>query len=176
MAYTYWQDELELVAPDTRRGYLLYFNGFIEWLGVDAESLYQWQKRLLEDGDPRTNREIVHKFVAWYREKQRTKGWAGSTVARTSYAVRSFFTANSLVFPIRQRDLPRQHPNGARVIMLDEIRQLWDLVSNQFKLRKRAIMMVLKDSGLRRGDICLMNIEHYLGAARACWIKSRGQE
>ena len=48
--------------------------------------------------------------------------------------------------------------------MLDEIRQLGDLVSNQFKLRNRAIMMMLKDSGLRRGDICQMNIEHYLGA------------
>ena len=38
MAYTYWQDELELLAPGTRRGYLLYFKGFIKWLEVDAEA------------------------------------------------------------------------------------------------------------------------------------------
>jgi hypothetical protein len=88
MAYTYRQDELELLAPGTRRGYLLYFKGFIKWLEVDAEELYQWQKRLLEDGNPRTNREIVHKFVAWYREMQKTRAFysrLGWKHTRTSY-------------------------------------------------------------------------------------------
>lgn len=71
MAYNYRVDELELIAAGTRRGYLLYFNKFIEWLEIDAEEFYLWQKRLLDDGDPRTNREIVYKFIAWHRERAR---------------------------------------------------------------------------------------------------------
>ena len=164
MAYEYWQEELKLLAPATRQVYVHYFNAFISWLGVSPEELYQWQKRLIENGDKRNNREIVHKFVEYYRFRIANEGLQGSTILKMNVAVQSFLAANSLEWPIRPRDLPPSNPVGARVILLDEIKQLWDLVSNENKLRNRAILMMLKDSGLRRGDVVKMNIEDYLGS------------
>ena len=164
MAYNYWQEELKSLAPTTKNGYMHYFKAFLTWLNVTPEELYLWQLRLNQDGDQRTNREIVHKFVEYYKIRIAKDGLKGSTIHRMSMSVQSFFASNNLEWPIRTRDLPPSNPVGARVILLDEIRKLWDLVSNENKLRNRAILMMLKDTGLRRGDITKMNVEDYLGS------------
>ena len=164
MAFEYWQEELKLLAPTTQQGYLHYFNAFISWLNVTPEELYQWQLRLNQDDDKRTNRELVYKFVEYYKLRIAQGGLKGATIHRMSISIQSFFTANSIVWPIRSRDLPPSNPVGAKVVQLDQIKQLWDLVSNENKLRNRAILMMLKDTGLRRGDISKMNVEDYLGS------------
>lgn len=155
---------MELLADSTRETHLYYFNEFTDWLGVSGEELYQWQRRLMDDGDPRSNRDIVRRFLEWGRLRMDVDDWSGGTVLRASYALKSFFTANALVFPIRPRDIPNYTVTGARVVMLDEIRTLFERIAGQFHTRNRALIMVLKDTGLRRSDISRLNCEDYLGA------------
>ena len=164
MAYNYWVEELDLLAPSTRDTHLHYFNLFIGWLGVDAEELYNWQRRLVDDGDPRSNRELVNKFREWGRLMMKREGWGGGTVLRASYAVKSFFAANALVFPIKPRDIPKFSSSGARVVLLDEIRVLVDRVAGEHRVRNRALLMMLKDTGLRRSDVSRLDVGDYLGA------------
>ncbi len=52
----------------------------------------------------------------------------------------------------------------ARVILIDEIRTLLEFVAGQFRIRNRAIIMMLKDTGLRRSDLSKMTVEDYLMA------------
>ena len=91
MAYEYWQEELKLLAPATKQGYVHYFNAFIKWLKVSPEELYLWQLRLNQDKDQRNNRELIHKFVEYYRFRMSEDGLKGSTVHRMSHSIQSFF-------------------------------------------------------------------------------------
>jgi integrase len=164
MAYQYWLGELEYLADTTRRNYVHYFELFINWLEVDAEELYQWQKRLLDDGDPRSNRGVVLKFREWSEVMINSRDWTGSTVLKASYGIRSFFTANSILFPLRKQDIPRFTEVGARVVLLDEVRVLVERIAGEHRVRNRALLMVLKETGLRRSDVSNLNVEDYLGA------------
>jgi len=92
------------------------------------------------------------------------RGFAIGTAHLVSNAVKSFMKANGLLFPLYSRDLPRRTVQGSRVVRLDEIRELWDVVGNELKLRNRALLMVLKDTGLRVSDMCSLTCEMYHGA------------
>jgi hypothetical protein len=60
-------DELSLLADNTQRSYKQYFSKYLEHQKITAEKLYLWQKRLLDDGDPRTNREVVRNVTEFIR-------------------------------------------------------------------------------------------------------------
>lgn len=160
MAYQYWLDELSLLANNTQRNYKLYFHKYLDYAGVSAEELYQWQKRLLDDGDTRTNREVARN-VAQCVADMVDDGYSTGTSVIIASAVRSFMTANGLAFPLTPKDLPKVNNDGSRVVLIDEIKQLWDVVGNELKERNRALLMVLKDTGLRVSDIVQFTCEMY---------------
>ena len=41
-------DELTLLAHNTQQSYKRYFNRYLDQVGLSAEGLYEWQKRLHE--------------------------------------------------------------------------------------------------------------------------------
>jgi len=163
MAYQFWLDELSLLAEGTQRNYKHSLQVYLDWAGVDAEALYLWQKRVLEDGDPRTDREVA-RSVAHCASDLVARGYATGTAAILSSAVHSFMEANGLTFPLRSKDMPRVTQEGSRVVLLSEIRLLWDVVGNELKERNRALLMVLKDTGLRVSDVVRLTCEDYYGA------------
>lgn len=172
MAYEYWLSELSLLAPKTQRNYKHYFNMYLEYAKQSPDELYQWQKRLLDDGDPRTNREVALNVAhcirdlveGEYQPNPDVDRLSSGTAAIVASSVRSFMKANGLVFPLSNRDIPKVNSNGSRVIMLDEIKQLWDVVGNELKDRNRALLMVLKDTGLRVSDVVSLTCEMYYGS------------
>lgn len=163
MAYRYWLSELSLLAVNTQRSYKLYFDRFLDFCGCDAEELYVWQRRLLDDGDPRSNREVVRRLVEFMNGLM-DEGYASGSVVIAVNAVKSFMAANALVFPVRRSDVPRVVTGGSRVVGLDEIRLLLDHVDNQYWDRNTAVIFMLKDTGLRESDISGMDVVDYLGA------------
>jgi integrase len=165
VAYQYWLDELSLLASNTQRNYKHYFDIYIKYAEVSAEELYRWQKRLLDDGDPRTNREVA-RSVAQCIAEMVDEGYSSGTSVIVASAVRSFMTANGLTFPLTPKDLPKVNNEGSRVALLDEIKQLWDVVGNELKERNRALLMVLKDTGLRVSDIVQLTCDQYYNSKK----------
>ena len=66
---------------------------------------------------------------------------------------------------VKAKDKPRRFHNGSRVILKQQIKSLLEHVGNEFKERNQAIILFLKDSGLRVGDLSNMNVGHYREAA-----------
>ncbi len=151
------------MAHNTQQSYKRYLNRYLDHVGLSAEELYEWQKRLLDDGDPRTNREVA-RSVAEFMRLMISKGSAPGTSVVVVNAVKSFMLANSLTFPIRKTDLPVVRTQGSNVVTLEQIREIYDSVPNRYKARNRALIMVLKDSGLRASDVSNISVENYLAA------------
>ena len=80
-------------------------------------------------------------------------GYASGTAHHTIKATRSFFNANqeNLIFNGSKHKV---RSRGQRIIEKDEIKQLLDLTGS---LQNKAIIMTLKDSGLRVSDIVKLN-------------------
>ena len=90
MAYNFWLSELSLLATKTQRNYKHYFQVYLDCAGIDSNELYEWQKRLLDDGDPRTNREVAHSVAKCIKALVDDGDLASGTAAIIASAVRSF--------------------------------------------------------------------------------------
>jgi len=72
---------------------------------------------------------------------------------------------SGLDFPLRAGDLPRVVISGSRVALVDEIRELLDLMGgDRNRYRNRALIMVSKDTGFRDGDVRRLDLSHVEGA------------
>jgi len=163
-AYDYWLDELSLKEHATQINYLRYFHRYLEARGWTPEELYERQRVVLMDGDPRSNREIVLDLSRYIRDMVK-EGYASGTAVKAGHAVVSFMAANGLDFPLRAGDLPRVVMSGSRVALVDEIRELLDLMGgDRNRHRNRALIMVSKDTGFRDGDVRRLDLAHVEGA------------
>lgn len=126
-AYDYWLDELSLKEYATQINYLRYFHRYLEARGWTPEELYERQRVVLMDGDPRSNREVVLDLSRYIRDMVK-EGYAAGTAVKAGHAVVSFMAANGLDFPLRAGDLPRVVMSGSRVALVGEIRELLDLM------------------------------------------------
>ena len=68
------------------------------------------------------------------------------------------FIANKLS-PIKFKSYPKDNPKAKDLITLEQIRETVKRAPN---LEARALLMVLKDSGLRISDICLLRAEDFI--------------
>jgi len=159
-AYDYWMDELSLKAEATRLNYLRYFHRYLDARGWSAEELYRRQREALSDGDPRSNRAVVVDLSRYVRGMV-GEGYATGTAVKVAAAVQSFMKANGLMFPIHSGDLPRVVMSGSRVALVEEVRELLDLMGgDRMRHRNRAIVMVSKDLGFRDGDVSRLDMRH----------------
>ena len=164
-AYDYWLAELSLKSEATQANYLRYFNRYLEARGMTAEELYERQRAVMGDGDPRSNREVVLD-VSRYVRGMVEEGYATGTAVKAAQAVQSFMRANGLVFVFHSGDLPRVVMSGSRVALVEELRELLDLMGgDRMRHRNRAIVMASKDLGFRDGDVRRLNLSHVEDAA-----------
>ena len=160
-----WVDELKTMAKNTQRQYPRVFIQFLERWSVDPEELFELKLKHSKSEDPRDRRGIE----SWVRISMKEiidSGLAPSTARMTSKAVNSFFTAQNLEFSLRPREVPKTYYNGSRIILKDQIRELYERVGEEHRLRNRAIIMALKDSGLRISDLGSLDVGDYLKTKR----------
>ena len=158
-----WEMELEIKAEGTREIYLMYFERFLERWGLTPDGLYEMRIGDLKSEDPRDHKRI-EKMVKVQMAEMKRRGAAASTCRHLWKAVRSFFEAQGLEIKVKAKDMPRGQYNGQRLAMADQIREMWDAASWEFKKRNRALITFLKDSGLRVGDVAALNVDEYLEA------------
>ena len=155
--------------PGTRRGYIDAFNKFMEWADIDPEKLYSIQYGA-ELGMMNGNIEPwkvneASSLVADYMAKMMSEGYSASHAKQAYKAVRLFMRASGLkYFEIDREDKPQGYSAGQASTTTDQILGLLDACHGRFKLRNRALILFLKDSGFRVSDASPRTVEEYLEA------------
>lgn len=152
-----FERRLELKAENTRRNYRCAFRKFLKTNGLSEEELLELAEKDLEE---------VELLVIEAMRMEIDKGNKPTTARLTYKAVRFFLKANGFKnFSLDREDKPKAVYSGSRRTTDAHIRELWDSFSADYKTRNRAILMFLKDSGLRISDACNLNVEHYRAAS-----------
>jgi integrase len=158
-----WNEELVGKAKHTKTIYINKFNLFLERWELSPDDLFELRKRSLESEDPRDKRE-VERMVRIMMAECKEAGFSASTCRQYSKALNSFFEAQGLPLKLKAKDHPKGFSNGQRLALGEHIRTMWDYAATQFKYRNRAMLMFLKDSGLRIGDANALNVSDWLEA------------
>jgi len=182
LALERWLRRLNGSAKATRRTYLRHFRLFCTRYGLTPEQLYQLRLKEVQSGDPLVRGQVRDMVIGLLREMKegRRDGWpedaqalvrpgpkSPSTCHQVTKAVVSFFeTFESLELNIKAKDQPHGSHLGQRGISAEEIALALDSAGAENKLRNRAIVLFLKDSGLRRSDLPLLNVGDYKSATR----------
>ncbi len=160
-AYRVWMDQLNTKAQGTRWTYLHWFSKFLARYEVpDAEALYRMKLEDLKSEDTR-DRLRVEAMAKTMMFEEIKNGYKPKTVAHLVKSLKSFFDAQNLPFSIKPGDMPKGESIGRRLILKDQIAAVFDSVGAENKLRNRALIMMLKDSGLRISDVAALTVESY---------------
>jgi len=155
-----WLMELKALSESTRRQYLDHFQRFCKRWGKTPDEIYD----LYANAETPRARRFFQNMLKRHMKEMRDSGRSASTCRMAYKAVSSFFKAQGIRFKIGSRELPRGQYNGQRRIKRDQIAKLYDVVGPEFRLRNRALIMFLKDSGLRISDAAKLNVSDYLNA------------
>lgn len=144
---------LALKEPSTQRNYRCALNKFMQFSGKTAGELITMD---LDD---------VGLLV---QEAMRAEEKAGKKPT-TSYmiykAVRFFMRSAGKNLILEREDKPRLIYNGSRGVTEEEIRELYNAFGRaNFRIRNQAILLLLKDSGLRISDVAKLDVKDYRGA------------
>jgi len=82
--------------------------------------------------------------------------------------------ANGIEFKLKARDKPRGHGSGVRMILPEQIRELYESMPWEFRLRNQALIMFLKDSGLRVSDVARLNVGDWMAAET--YVNEKGEK
>ncbi len=161
-AESYWEKFLGKKAPATARGYRNRFNAFLEFAGLTHEGVYDLQLVAERADDPREGDVVVDLAVSFFQHLTE-EGYAPGTVAGHASAIKMFMVSNKCNgFTIPREDVPYVDADGSHVITGEQYVAAWDSVSQEFKLRNRALLSFLKDSGIRTGDAARFSVRDYL--------------
>ena len=162
-SWNLWLNDLDTKSESTRYIYLRYFLKFLERWDTDPERLYQARLEHEASKDPR-DRKIIEGWVKTQTKEILDEGLSAATARQLGKSVISFFDSQNMTFFLRTRDKPKVYNNGQRVILKDQIRKIWDRVGDEHRLRNRAMITFLKDSGLRISDMGNLDISDFTGA------------
>lgn len=160
-------DQLTNHDEDTISGYKVYFLKFCEWLGKSPDELIEMQKQALEhNGDRRENMVLegkvklfmkhLEKEAVWYADHRsvhpvKKRVGYGLGTRKIAYAgILSFFDRNQYPLSMKGGDRPSGDALGSRIAEKSEIIQLVKCAKSH---TRRAIILFLKDSGLRLSDV-----------------------
>ena len=156
-----WEQDLQTKSEATRYNYRRYFSKFLErWAIGDGEELYAMRRADLASEDTRDH-ENVQRMVKVFMAEMFQQGYAAGTCRTVSKAVVSFFESQGLPLRIKAKDKPQGFENGQRMALAENIRKMWDYAPAETRLKTRAQLMFLKDSGIRVSDLAPLNIGDY---------------
>jgi len=141
-------EELANRSEATRTKYSDFFKDFSEFAGQSPDEMIAQRKIDFKADDPiKQNRyeSLLKRFIAHLNDQGRSVA-----TLQVGYAsVRSFFDAHYMPLRMRRSDYPRGESLGLRAATKDDVRLLLD----KTRLKVRAIILFLKDSGLRVSDL-----------------------
>ena len=143
-----WMEGLSNRSESTRESYQRHFKGFMSFTGMTADQLRQLKYEEDQNEKP-WERSKVENLLRGYLQHLEEEG--KKNLEGPYYAVRSFFSCNGLRLNMNRGDAPNNHSSeGSSVPTPEGIRRV--LNSCEY-IRDRAIVLFLKDSGLRASDL-----------------------
>jgi site-specific recombinase XerD/uncharacterized coiled-coil protein SlyX len=156
----YWISELASKAQSTRTKYQEYFQKFCAFANKTPNELIEQRKIDLKADDPREQRRIEF-LLRGFMVHLKDDGLSSSTQMIAFAAVKSFFESNEYPLRTKRNDYPKGEHLGSRVITKQVIKEILENPRNmKDKLKVKALVMALKDSGLRVSDVANLNYSH----------------
>lgn len=155
-ARQFWDDVLSNKSVHTARIYRNALGAFIEWAGFESlEELYNFQETALSGSDRRLRLSLGNKVMAYRKWMEDAKGFSSSHSYQAVKAMRSFLKANALELPFADANAVNVSYVGQNIATPTQVRQLLDATGDY---RNKAIILALKDSGMRVSDIVKINV------------------
>jgi len=143
-------DGLSNRAEGTRRNYLEHLERFCEYVGKTPDELRQMKWLENQSEKPWERNEVENLVRAYLSHLERVEGLSCSYAQGAFYAIRSCFIKNGMPLNMDGNDMPEGVSFGSAVPSSDQVRQIVDAAGT---LRYRALILFLKDSGLRISDV-----------------------
>lgn len=149
-----WNQSLSNRAESTKAKYRRNFNQFLEWSKLSPDELRDMKYEEDQTTKP-WERSKVENLVREYIEYLQTeKKYACNTQHSCYTVITSFFSANGVPLNLTRQDRPIGCAFGSKTIKPDEIRKIANAAES---LRDKALIMFLKDSGLRQSDVAKLD-------------------
>jgi len=163
-----WRSYLETAnySDGTRELYLRHLQEFVNWLpGIDSpDELLDLQLQAVEKKDPRALAVIPRKISEYEGYQVKVLGRHPNTAATTKKAIKNFFTTNHV--PINFLRTKRVKPKGVAYISRDELLKAYTdyAPATRPPERTKALLLTLKDTGLRVEEAAGLSLEQFLEA------------
>ncbi|MCW4040912.1 MAG: hypothetical protein NWE83_09220 [Candidatus Bathyarchaeota archaeon] len=169
-SFNYWLEALlnNHKAPSTIRGYRQRFEKFCAYMDKTPDELFDMQNDALKarrspDVDPREG-YIMERHVNAYLQQLRKERGAnkGDPVGHAErqhnlYAIKSFFALNQVPLTLKNTTQRDSGDTGSAIpsqaFLSDLITNLRNRKNGNPRLRYKALLLTLKDSGLRVSDV-----------------------
>jgi site-specific recombinase XerD len=147
----YWMAELSNRSKGTKEKYAYIMKMFCEWLSKSPEQIIEERKNDLKAEDPREQRRYESYLKAFVNYLREEKEYSTASCQVAWASVKSFFEVNYYPLQMRRNDYPKGDSLGHRGFAKEELRRL--VKDTKMSLRSKVIVFMLKDSGLRVGDL-----------------------
>lgn len=149
-AYHIWMRQLSNKAAKTKRNYVKNFQHFLEWTQKTPDELRELKMQEENQKEPWLRTEVenlVREHVGMMKKKE----YSGASIHMRLCAIRSFFKAQNLPLHLNREDQPII--DNLKAKGTPSKKQLKEIIECADNLRDRALMLFLKDTGLRSSDI-----------------------
>ena len=158
-----FENALSNLSVDTQKLYRRNLNKFCNSLGTTPDELCTTALKW-ENSEKLAERGNLSQAVSDYLKKLiDVDGVHPNTASSYKKAINKLLRANHLR-PVRIENEKKVDSKGVDMIQPECIRELADLTTTNYRLR--ALIMTLKDSGLRTSDVVQLSVEDYLSARR----------
>ena len=154
------------------------FTRFLEWLGWDTEALFKAHLENIREsrqGDPRATKRIPGKLADFQTYLMDKEGLKSGSVQDVYRSVSLFFLANKLEFEASEEKISDEDTEEIPIITRE---QLIEVFNSSGSYKYKSIIMFLKDSGLRIGDVAKLTVEdiknaHYSEDRQFCTFETK---
>lgn len=158
--------ELANRSPGTRKLYTSHLNKFSEWAGASPNELIDMKMSSLKSSDDPRDCRVVENKVKAYLHHLEERGLKPAT-RRTAYAsINSFFASNQFRLSFNSLDRPSGDSEGSRIPEKGEIKMMLHAAKSR---RYRALILFLKDSGLRVSDAVRLRWDQAVDYGNGFW-------
>lgn len=157
------------------------FTRFLEWLGWDTEALFKAHLeniRESREGDPRATKRIPGKLADFQTYLMEKEGLKSGSVQDVYRSVSLFFLANKLEFEASEERISDVDTEEIPIITGVQLIDVFNAIGTY---KYKAIIMFLKDSGLRVGDVANLKVgdiktAHYSKDRQFCTFEIKTQK
>ena len=147
----------------------------------DTEQLFKAHLeniREAREGDPRATKRIPGKLADFQKYLMEKEGLKSGSVQAVYGAVSLFFLANKLEFEAREERISDEDAEEIPIITREQLIEVFNACGSY---KYKAIIMFLKDSGLRIGDVANLKVgdlknAHYSDDRQFCTLETKTEK